>query len=294
MVKRFWVPRNVPLSLWADGMNQFDILFGPGLGRRQYWRDIWNYRGLLYFLAWRDVLVRYKQTIIGIAWSLLNPLFFMLVLTVIFSKIGRFPSDGTTPYPILVFSALLPWQLFSSGLGQCGKSLVENRQMISKIYFPRILVPLSSVVVSLVDFCIAFTLLLGMMVIYQWNPGVRLLFLPLFLVIGLLTTFSIGLWLAALNVRYRDVQYIIPFMLQIGMFISPVGFSSSLVPDKWRLLYSMNPMVGVIDGFRWCLLGGEATLYLPGLFLSTTVMALLLRSGIIYFRRTERTFADFI
>ncbi len=275
-------------------MKEFDIYFGPRFGKRQYLRDLWNFRGLLYFLAWRDILVRYKQTVIGIAWSLLNPLFFMVVFTVIFSRIGHFPSDGRTPYPLLVFSALLPWQLFASGLTQSSKSLVENARMVAKIYFPRLLIPLSSVVVSLVDFLISLGLLLAMMIYYQWNPGWRLLVLPLFLGLGLLTALSLGIWLAAINVKYRDFQYIVPFLLQIGLFVSPVGFSSSVIPPEWRLLYGLNPMVGVIDGFRWCLLGGEAPLYLPGLGLSLVLTLLLLRSGIAYFHKTERTFADYI
>jgi len=277
-----------------DRLGEFDIYFGPQFGQRQYWRDLWQYRGLLYFLAWRDILVRYKQTVIGIAWSLLNPFFFMVVFTVIFKWIGKFPTEGNTPYPILVFSALLPWQLFSSALTQSSKSLVENAQMVSKIYFPRLLVPLGSVVVSLVDFLISLGLLVIMMVWFQWNPGWRVLALPLFLVLAVLAALSIGAWLSALNVKYRDFHYIIPFLLQIGLFSSPVGFTSSVIPERWRLVYSLNPMVGVIDGFRWCLLGGEAKLYIPGLLLSIVLVVVFLWCGIRYFRRTERTFADFI
>lgn len=272
----------------------FDIYFGPGVGQGQYWRDLLGYRGLLYFLAWRDILVRYKQTVVGIAWSLLNPLFFMIVLTLVFGRIGKFPSVGDVPYPILVFSALLPWQLFSSSVAQAGKSLVENRAMVSKIYFPRMLLPCSSIMVCLVDFAISFVLLLLTMLYYRWNPGWYMLLLPLFLVFALLAALSIGIWLSAINVRYRDVQFIVPFCLQIGLFLSPVGFSSSVVPEKWRLLYSLNPMVGVIDGFRWCLMRGEAQLFVPGMILSLGVAAAFLWGGILYFRRTERTFADYI
>jgi len=277
-----------------DHPGEFDIYFGPQFGQLQYWRDVWQYRGLLYFLAWRDILVRYKQTVIGIAWSLLNPFFFMVVFTVIFSRIGKFPTEGETPYPILVFAALIPWQLFSSALTQSSKSLVENAQMVSKIYFPRILVPLGSVVVSLVDFLISLGLLVLMMIWYQWNPGWRVLALPFFLVLAVMAALSIGAWLSALNVKYRDFHYIIPFLLQIGLFTSPVGFTSSVIPEKWRFLYSLNPMVGVIDGFRWCLLKGEAKLYVPGLLLSIGLVLIFLWSGMRYFRRTERTFADFI
>ena len=273
---------------------EFDILFGPQFGQKHYWRDCWQYRGLLYFLAWRDILVRYKQTVIGIAWSIINPIFFMVVFSVVFGKIGKFASDGNTPYPLLVFAGLLPWQLFASGLTQCSKSLVENRQMVSKIYFPRLIVPVSTIMVSLIDFLIAMLLLVVLMGVFQQPPDWRMLFLPLFLLFAVLTTLSIGIWLAAVNVRYRDFQYITPFLVQIGLFTSPVGFSSSVIPEQWRGLYALNPMVGVIDGFRWCLLGGEARLYLPGLCLSGALTLLLLWGGVVYFRRTERTFADII
>lgn len=273
---------------------EFDLYFGPEVGEGQYWRDLFGYRGLVYFLAWRDILVRYKQTVIGIAWSILNPLFFMIVLTMIFGRIGKFPTEGDTPYPLLVFSALLPWQLFSTAVAQAGKSLVENNHMVAKIYFPRILLPCSSIAVCLVDFAISFSLLLFMLVFYQWNPGWHLLALPLFLVFAVLAALSIGIWLSAINVRYRDVQFIVPFCLQIGLFVSPVGFSSSVVPEQWRLLYSLNPMVGVIDGFRWCLMRGEANISVPGLFISVLVTAAMLWGGVLYFRRTERTFADYI
>ncbi|PLX81404.1 MAG: phosphate ABC transporter permease [Desulfuromonas sp.] len=273
---------------------EFDLYFGPEVGEGQYWRDLLDYRGLVYFLAWRDILVRYKQTIIGIAWSILNPLFFMVVLTMIFGRIGKFPTEGNTPYPLLVFSALLPWQLFSAAVAQAGKSLVENNHMVAKIYFPRILLPCSSIAVCLVDFAISFSLLFIMLVFYQWNPGWYLLALPVFLLFGILAALSIGIWLSAINVRYRDFQFIVPFCLQIGLFISPVGFASSVVPEQWRLLYSLNPMVGVIDGFRWCLMRGEVNIFIPGLVISFLVTAFMLWGGILYFRRTERTFADYI
>ena len=273
---------------------KFDILFGPDFGRNHYWQDLWGYRGLFYFLAWRDVLVRYKQTVIGIAWSVINPIFFMVVFSVIFGRLGKFASDGSTPYPIIVFAGLLPWQLFASGLTQCSKSLVENRHMVSKIYFPRLIVPVSAVMVSLVDFLIAIAILAVMMGFFQQSPDWRILLLPFFLLFAVLSTLSIGIWLAAINVRYRDFQYITPFLVQIGLFTSPVGFSSSSIPEQWRFLYSLNPMVGVIDGFRWCLLGSDTALYLPGLCLSGALTLLLLWGGLVYFRRTERTFADII
>ena len=278
-----------------DNLSQeFDILFGPNLGRGQYWRDLWNYRGLLYFLAWRDILVRYKQTVIGIAWSVVNPIFFMVVFSVILGRLGQFASDGTTPYPLLVLCGLLPWQLFAAGLTQCGKSLVENRHMVAKVYFPRLLVPVSSIMVSFIDFLVALGLLAVVMGIFRHPPDWRVLFLPVFIAFALLVTLSLGIWLAAINVRYRDFQYITPFLVQIGLFVSPVGFSSGNIPEQWRFLYALNPMAGVIDGFRWCLLGGQAGLYLPGLVLSAILTLVLLGGAVGYFRRTERTFADVI
>ena len=273
---------------------KYDIIFGPNYGRNHYWKDLWGYRNLFYFLAWRDILVRYKQTVIGIAWSVINPLFFMVILSVVFGRLGKFPSDGDTPYPVLVFAGLLPWQLFASGLAQCSKSLVENRHMVSKVYFPRLIVPVSAVMVSLVDFLIALTILAVMMGVFQHAPDWRILCLPLFLIFAILTTLSIGIWLAAINVKYRDFQYITPFLVQIGLFISPVGFTSSSIPEQWRLIYALNPMAGIIDGFRWCLLGTDTALYFPGFCLSLIFTCVLLWGGLAYFRRTERTFADII
>jgi lipopolysaccharide transport system permease protein len=273
--------------------NQFDLVIEPGKGIKQYWRDMWQYRSLFYFLAWRDILVRYKQTVIGIAWSVIRPFLTMVVLTVIFGKLARFPSEGT-PYPILVFAAMLPWQMFANALSESSNSLIVNANMLSKVYFPRLIVPTSAVIVSLVDFVISFALLGILMVWYQFVPGWRVVTLPFFVLLALFAALGSGIWLAALNVKYRDFRYIVPFMVQFGLYISPVGFSSSVVPGRWRLLYSLNPMVGVIDGFRWAILGGDVQLYMPGFLLSVGLSLLIFGFGLAYFRRTERTFADVI
>jgi lipopolysaccharide transport system permease protein len=273
--------------------NQFDLVIEPGKGIKQYWRDMWQYRSLFYFLAWRDILVRYKQTVIGIAWSVIRPFLTMVVLTVIFGKLARFPSEGT-PYPILVFAAMLPWQMFANALSESSNSLIVNANMLSMVYFPRLIVPTSAVIVSLVDFVISFALLGILMVWYQFVPGWRVVTLPFFVLLALFAALGSGIWLAALNVKYRDFRYIVPFIVQFGLYISPVGFSSSVVPGRWRLLYSLNPMVGVIDGFRWAILGGDVQLYMPGFLLSVGLSLLIFGFGLAYFRRTERTFADVI
>jgi lipopolysaccharide transport system permease protein len=272
---------------------QFDLVIEPGKGIKKYWHDLWQYRGLFYFLAWRDILVRYKQTVIGIAWSVIRPFLTMVVLTIIFGKLAKFPSE-VAPYPILVFAALLPWQMFANALAESSNSLIVNANMLSKVYFPRMIVPTSAVIVSLVDFLISFALLVILMLWYQFVPGWRILTLPFFLLLALIAALGCGIWLSALNVKYRDFRYIVPFMVQFGLYISPVGFSSSVVPDKWRLIYSLNPMVGVIDGFRWAILGGDLSLYLPGFLLSVVITLLIFYFGLAYFRRTERTFADVI
>ncbi|MHB9094423.1 MAG: ABC transporter permease [Eubacteriales bacterium] len=272
---------------------QHETIIEPGRGFEQYWQDLWNYRGLFYFLAWRDILVRYKQTVIGVAWSVIRPLLTMIVFTVVFGKLAKLPSGGA-PYPILVFAAMLPWQFFANSLSESSNSLINNANMLSKVYFPRLIVPTSSVIVSLVDFLISFLLLVGLMAWYRFIPNVRILTLPLFLLLALLVAMGFGLWLAALNVKYRDFRYVVPFIVQFGLYISPVGFSSSIVPAKWRLLYSLNPMVGVIDGFRWAILGGEARLYWPGFLVSVALTLLIFLWGLRYFRKTERSFADVI
>lgn len=270
-----------------------ELIIEAGRTEGQYWRDLWRYRELFYFLAWRDILVRYKQTVIGIAWALIRPLLTMIVFTIVFGNLAKLPSGGA-PYPILVFAAMLPWQFFASALAECSNSLIVNSNLISKVYFPRLIVPSSAVIVSFVDFLISGMILLALMIWFNFVPDWRIVTLPLFILLAFAAAMGAGLWLAALNVKYRDFRYIVPFIVQFGLYISPVGFSSSIVPPQWRLLYSINPMVGVIDGFRWAILGGEAQLYWPGFILSTGLVALLLLTGIWYFRQTERTFADVI
>lgn len=264
-----------------------------GYTERHYWRELWRYRELFFFLAWRDILVRYKQTTIGIVWALVRPLITMLVLTLVFSKLAKLPSEGV-PYPILVFAALLPWQFFANAFSGAGDSLISNAGMISKVYFPRLVIPASAVIVSFVDFLISGIILLGLMIWYGFAPSLRMLTLPLFIFLAFAAAMGAGLWIAALNVKYRDFRVIVPFVVQFGLYISPVGFSSSVVPEQWRLLYSLNPMVGVIDGFRWAILGGNTQLYWPGFLLSLFLVLMILGVGIAYFRTTEKTFADVI
>ncbi len=273
--------------------NPPELILEAGRAEQQYWKDLWRYRELFYFLAWRDILVRYKQTAIGMAWALIRPFLTMVVFTVVFGNLAKLPSEGA-PYPILVFSAMLPWQFFANSLAECSNSLIGNANLISKVYFPRLIVPTSAVVVSFVDFMVSGMILLGLMAWYNFVPNWRILTLPLFILIAFAASIGAGLWLASLNVKYRDFRYIVPFIVQFGLYVSPVGFSSSIVPQKWRLLYSINPMVGVIDGFRWAILGGESHLYMPGFILSVGFVALLFVSGIWYFRKMERTFADVI
>lgn len=265
-----------------------------GRAESQYWQDIWDYRELFYTLAWRDIAVRYKQTLIGFAWALVRPFLTMVVFTLVFGQLAGLPSEANAPYPILVFAALLPWQFFAGALAEASNSLIVNANMLSKVYFPRLVVPVSAVVVSFVDFLIAGLILLGLMVWFQFFPSWRLLTLPLFTGLAFSASLGAGLWLAALNVKYRDFRYIVPFLIQFGLYISPVGFSSAVVPPQWRLLYSLNPMVGVIDGFRWAILGGDGVIFWPGLALSSGVSGAILATGLWYFRRLERTFADVI
>jgi len=274
-------------------MDNYKLIIEAGRTEGHYWKDLWRYRELFYFLAWRDILVRYKQTIIGITWAIIRPVLTMVVFTVVFGNLAKLPSGGA-PYPIMVFAAMLPWQLFAASFSEAGNSLISNTNMISKVYFPRLVMPTTAVIVSFVDFLISFAILIALMFWYGFIPEVRIIMLPLFILIAFAASMAGGLWIAALNVKYRDFRYIIPFVVQFGLYISPVGFTSSIVPDKWRLLYSLNPMVGVIDGFRWAILGGEYQLYLPGFLLSLALVAFILVSGIVYFRKTEKTFADVI
>jgi lipopolysaccharide transport system permease protein len=273
------------------------LIIEPGRTERQYWSDLWRYRELFYVLAWRDISVRYKQTAIGVLWALIQPLVTMIILTVIFSKLAKMPSQGV-PYPLLVFAGLLPWQFFASSLTGASQSLVSNSNLISKVYFPRLVIPASAVVTALVDFLITFFLLIATMAWYRFCPPWQMVLLPLFIGLAFLAALGPGLLLTALNVKFRDFRYIIPFIVQFGVYVSPVGFSSSVTAQwltgQWRLAYALNPMVGVIDGFRWCLLGGANRIDPDGFMLSLAVTAFLLVLGIWYFRKTERTFADVI
>ncbi len=266
----------------------------PGRQELNYWRDLWRYRELFYVLAWRDVAVRYKQTVIGAAWAVIRPFLTMVIFTVVFGRIAKLPSDGTAPYPLMVFAGMLPWTFFSTALSDASGSLIGNSNLISKVYFPRLIVPSATVVVAFVDFLISFTILVGMMVWYRFLPGWQLALLPLFVLLAAIASIGPALWMTALNVKYRDFRYVIPFVVQLGLYVSPVGFSSKVVPEQWRMLYSLNPMVGVIDGFRWCILGGQSELYLPGIMASIVVAAFFLWFGIRRFRKTEASFADLI
>lgn len=269
------------------------IIIEAGRTERHYWLDLWRYRELFFFLAWRDILVRYKQTAIGIIWALARPLITMLIFTLIFSKLAKLPSEGV-PYPMLIFAALLPWQFFSSAFSSAGDSLVSNAGLVSKVYFPRLIIPASTLIVSFVDFLISAAIMACLMFWYRFTPNLLILTLPLFILVAFGAALGAGLWIAALNVRYRDFRIIVPFIVQLGLYISPIGFSSTIVPEEWRLLYSLNPMVGVIDGFRWAILGGQTQLYWPGFLLSFFLVMVILSTGIIYFRKTEKTFADVI
>jgi lipopolysaccharide transport system permease protein len=269
-------------------------LIEAGRRERHYWIDLWRYRELFRVLAWRDLSVRYKQTVIGVLWALIRPLLTMLVFTIIFGQIARLPADGTAPYPLMVFAGILPWTFFSSGLSEASNSLINNANLISKVYFPRLIVPTATVVVAFVDFLISFFILILLMAWYHFLPDWRMLVLPAFVLLAFFASVGPALWITALNVKYRDFRYVIPFIVQFGLYVSPVGFSSNVVPEQWRLLYSLNPMVGVIDGFRWCILGGQSELYVPGLAMSVGVTAFFLWFGIQQFRKMEKSFADLI
>jgi len=270
-----------------------EVWIEPGHGMRNYRRDLWQYRELFYFLAWRDLVVRYKQTVIGVAWSVIQPLLTMIIFVVVFNRLAHLRSPGV-PYPILVFAALLPWTFFTSALTQAASSMITNANMVSKVYFPRLILPAGSVIVALADFVISFGILLILMLVLRFAPRPRIVLVPAFLLLAVFTALGPGLWFAALNVKYRDFRYVIPFAIQTGTYLSPVGFSSSIVPEQWRLLYSLNPMVGVIDGFRWAILGGTNTL--SPLYLGASILTTLLifATGLRHFHRTERTFADVI
>ena len=268
-----------------------ELIIEAGRTEKNYWKDLWRYRELFYILSWRDIKVRYKQTVIGAMWSIIRPLLTTIIFTLIFNKVAKLDAPGDAPYTIMVFVGMLPWQFFANALTEASNSLVGNSNLVSKVYFPRMIIPASSVITSLVDFAVSFLILIGMMLYYQYVPDIKIFLLPAFILLAFLAAFGVGLFITALNVKYRDFRYIIPFIVQIGLYITPVGFSSSVVPEKWRLLYSLNPMVGVVDGFRWCILG-EQNMYWTGFIISVFVIVFFLVAGIWYFRKTEKGFAD--
>lgn len=275
-------------------MADYELTIEAGRSERHYWQDIWRFRELFFVLSWRDITVKYKQTVIGIAWAVTRPVLTMIVFTVIFGQVAKLPADGNAPYAIMVYAALLPWHFFANSLSESSSSLINNANLITKVYFPKLIIPASTIVSNLIDFLISFAILLVLMFYYQYLPTARIFLLPVFLLFALLSSFGFGLLLASLNVKYRDFRYIIPFIVQLGLYVSPVGFSSNVIPEGYRLLYSLNPMVGVIDGFRWSILGGEAIIFWPGFYLSLFITSLFVGAGIFFFRKMERSFADII
>ena len=271
---------------------QHRMIIEAGRRQRHYWRDLWLYRELFWVFAQRDLAVRYKQTVLGVLWAVIRPAISVVVFTLIFGRIAKLPSDGSAPYSLMVFAGMLPWTFFATGLAEASNSLIVNANLVSKVYFPRIIVPTATIGVTLTDFLVSFCMFIVLMAWYRLTPGWQVMFLPFFLLLAVSTSLGPSLWMAALNVKYRDFRYVIPFVVQFGLYVSPVGFSSSVVPEKWRLLYSLNPIVGVIDGFRWCLLGSQSPLYLPGVLISLCVAGLFLWLGINRFQRMEKSFAD--
>lgn len=271
-----------------------ETVIEPGQFLKDYWLNLWRYRELFVILAWRDIAVRYKQTVIGASWALIRPFLTMVVFTVIFSRVAKLPSPGNIPYPLLVFAAMLPWQFVSTALSEASSSLISNSSLLSKVYFPRLIIPGASVITSFVDLLITSGLMGLLMIWYGFNPDWRIVASPVFVGLGFAAALGAGLWLSALTVEYRDFRYVIPFVVQFGLYISPVGFSSDLVPVQWRWLYNLNPMVAIIDGFRWSLLRGEAPIRPESLILCIAITAVLCVSGLKYFRRVERQFADII
>lgn len=271
------------------------IIIEAGQSEKSYWKDLWAYKELFYILSWRDIKVRYKQTTIGFLWAFIRPLLTMLVFTIIFGNLAGMSSKNPAPYAIIVFAGLLPWQFFSTAFTSASESLILNSNLLTKVYFPRLIVPISAIVTNFVDFLISFIILLLLMLYYNYIPGPNLLFLPIFMILTVIFSIGIGVYLAVLNVRYRDFRYVTPFIVQIGLYISPVGFSSDIVPSKWKLLYNLNPIVGIIDGFRWCIIRDSSNSPLSINFLiSTIVIFLILIISIYKFRKMEKTFADVI
>lgn len=275
-------------------MKENIIILEKNSKKNNYWKDIWQYRELFYILAWRDISVRYKQTVFGVLWAILRPFLTMLAFTIVFNRLAKLPSEGNAPYSLMVFAGLLPWTLFSTSLAEASNSLIGNANMISKVYFPRLIIPSATVITSFIDFLVSLVLMFGLMIYYQYMPGWQIIFLPLFMLLAFLASLGPGLWVTGLNVKYRDFRYIVPFVVQFGLYVSPVGFSINIVPEKYRLIYSLNPMVGVIDGFRWCVLGGSVKMYWPGFYLSLAVIIVFLWIGLSSFRRLEKSFADLI
>ncbi len=268
----------------------YELIIEAGTSEKNYWKDLWRYRELFYILSWRDLKVRYKQTVIGAAWSIVRPILTTIIFTFIFNRVAKLHGVGTAPYALMVFVGMLPWQFFANSLSEASLSLVSNSNLITKVYFPRMIIPASSVFTSLVDLGISMIILVAMFFIFRYTPHLTIIMLPFFIVIAFIAAFGVGLYITALNVKYRDFRYIIPFIVQFGLYVTPVGFSSSVVPAEWRLLYAINPMVGVVDGFRWCILGDP--LYIPGFLVSISVSLFFLWLGIWYFRKTEKKFAD--
>ena len=279
-------------SIEASSSGERHLVIEPGRLDRNYWADVWAYRELFIVLAWRDVAVRYKQAALGAAWAVLRPLIAVFILTIIFGRVAQLPAEPGVPYAVMVYAGMLPWMLISTILNDASNSLVGNANMISKIYYPRIVTPAASAVVSLVDFAISFVVFCLMMAAFLYVPSWKIVFLPVFVVYAVAMALGPALYLASLNVRYRDFRFIVPFVVQFGLYVSPVGFSSAVVPEGWRLLYSLNPAVSAIDGFRWAVLGGK--IWWPGFALGLAVTALMLWGGVRAFRRTERSFADYI
>jgi len=278
------------MSQDTEKQENWDLILKAGSSEKNYWKDLWRFRELFYILSWRDIKVRYKQTVLGAAWSIIRPLLTTIVFTVVFNKIAKLQNPGNAPYALMVFAGMLPWQFFSNALSESSNSLIGNANLITKVYFPRMIIPASSVITSMVDFAISFLILVAMCCWYQYVPSWHIIFLPVFILIAFFCAFGVGLYLTAVNVKYRDFRYIIPFIIQFGLYITPVGFSSSVVGERWKFLYSLNPMVGVIDGFRWCILGDSMTL--SSFLISMTTTLLFLMLGLFYFRKMEKTFAD--
>jgi lipopolysaccharide transport system permease protein len=274
--------------------NKYHLILEPGRSEKNYWADLWRYKELFYILSWRDIKVRYKQTVIGVIWAFLRPFLTMIVFTIVFEKVAGMKSDGNAPYSIMVFAGLLPWQFFSLAFSSASESLITNSALLTKVYFPRLIIPISAIITSFIDFLVAFVILIMMMIYNSYIPSWNILFLPVFIAMVFLQSFGLGLFLAALNVKFRDFKYVIPFIVQIGLYISPVGYSSSLISTKWKLFYYLNPMVSVIDGFRWCIIKDIPNPFNVYFLISFSLTIFILLFGFYKFRKMEKNFADLI